>query len=147
MVCELSSLIWIIFPEEVFKKSEDIIRSRISAGNSMYFPCASTPGSPSQELTGTKSRSRVYFIASLLSLVLGCGNNRLLQYKGETQKSKERGERVRFWYCAFCGRYHTVLTPRYDFHGWRKRGKAVGRDNLCNKGILFLKLLENSGRS
>lgn len=47
-----------------------------------------------------------------------------------------------FWYCAFCGTYHTALTPRYDFHRWKKRGKATGRANMCSNGTLFLKLLE-----
>lgn len=49
-----------------------------------------------------------------------------------------------FWYCAFCGRYHTGLTKRYDFSGWRKKGKPDGRDNLCGKGILSVSLLKGS---
>lgn len=48
------------------------------------------------------------------------------------------------WYCAFCGRHHTVRTPRYDFCGWKKRGNAAGEDNLCNKGVYFVSLLKDS---
>lgn len=51
-----------------------------------------------------------------------------------------------FWYCAFCGKYHTRLTKRYDFSGWRMKGKTMGRDNLCDKGLLFIVILKNSRR-
>ncbi len=51
------------------------------------------------------------------------------------------------WYCAFCGRYHTVLTKRYDFNGWLQRGEALGKDNMCGKGVLFTALFVERFRS
>ncbi len=51
-----------------------------------------------------------------------------------------------FWYCAFCGRYHTSLTPAYGFDGWRRREKYKTRDSQCNKGLRFISLFKESLR-
>ena len=47
------------------------------------------------------------------------------------------------WYCAFCGRYHTRLTPAYGFDGWKRPGKTKARDNLCMKGLFYTVLLKD----
>lgn len=49
-----------------------------------------------------------------------------------------------FWYCSFCGKYHTALRKRYGLNGWRKRNRPIGKDNVCGRGLLFIKLLKNS---
>ena len=45
------------------------------------------------------------------------------------------------WYCAFCGRYHTRLTPAYGFDGWKRPGKTKARDKLCMKGLFYTVLM------
>lgn len=47
------------------------------------------------------------------------------------------------WCCAFCGRYHTRLTPSYGFDGWKRSGKTKARDSLCMKGLFYTSLLRD----
>lgn len=47
------------------------------------------------------------------------------------------------WYCAYCGRYHTRLTPAYGFDGWKRSGKIKARDSLCIKGLFYTVLLKD----
>jgi hypothetical protein len=47
------------------------------------------------------------------------------------------------WYCAYCGRYHTRLTPAYGFDGWKRSGKIKARDSLCMKGLFYTVLLKD----
>ncbi len=50
-----------------------------------------------------------------------------------------------FWYCAFCGRYHTTLVKQSQFPYSRLGLKRTdGKDKICNKGLLFIELLKLS---
>ena len=51
------------------------------------------------------------------------------------------------WYCAYCGKYHTRLTPAYGFDGWKRSGKTKARDSLCMKGLFYTVLLKDHLRS
>lgn len=66
--------------------------------------------------------------------------------EGEVRNMKREIERRKqvVWYCAFCGKYHTKLSKRYDLSGWRKRSNDRGKDSVCGKGLLFIRLLKDS---
>lgn len=50
-----------------------------------------------------------------------------------------------FWYCVFCGRHHTALVKKYQFPYSQVGIKRTDRkDNICNKGLLFIELLKLS---
>ena len=47
-----------------------------------------------------------------------------------------------FWYCAFCGRYHSKLKKRYQFPYSNKGMRRIDhKDNVCSRGLLFIDLL------
>lgn len=47
-----------------------------------------------------------------------------------------------FWYCAFCGRYHSNLKKRYRFPYYKKGIRRIdNKDNVCSRGLLFIDLL------
>ena len=49
-----------------------------------------------------------------------------------------------FWYCAFCGKFHSKRIAAHNIYGDPLRGREFGGGpfNICSKGVQFAMMME-----
>lgn len=48
-----------------------------------------------------------------------------------------------FWYCNYCGKFHSKRIAAHNIYGDPKRGNEFGSIfNICSKGVNFVMMIE-----